>query len=847
MNHRSIDALTELAGTLLDRLAAGLDRPIRVLEVGAGEGNLTRVLAGRLVPDRLIYHATDISSAFVSRLAAQARQRGMEWVRTSVLDIRQDPAEQGFAGHRYDLICGLDVVHATPDVRHSVTQLRSLLAPGGLLALVETTASDRWLSLIWGLTEDWWTYTDTRSAGPLLSAEGWRSLMADLDFAASDVVLPSGPQDSALILAQEPASDGPRTAGTRAPAAADPLAWPEKRPDLSTWCYRPGWRSLPPVQPDPAPEVGSCLLLGSGPLAAAVARRIAETGLRVVEVPRPEDLDRRAAAEAEAAGAPIRLVVHLWPLENASADLEYSQDSGLHTLLDVARSLGDVDAREPVRLVSVTCGTQEVLGGDTEHPEYATVSAAVKVIPREYPWIACTSVDFAASAEAPSPQRLEELADLVTAELLGARETTIVAYRGRRRFGPSYAADRLAPAPDAGIQPEPGGVYLICGGLGGVGLSIAEYLGRVPVHLVLTSRRSFPAAEDWESWPDTGDAASRTIARLRALVAAGCSIRTEQADITDAARMADVVRRAEQEFGSLRGVVNAAGVLDTAGMIQRRSKAETDAAIRSKTAGNRALHDAVGDRALDFFVMCSSIGATLYKLKFGEVGYVAGNDFVNAFAEYRAARSPGLTLAVAWSDWLEDGMWASAQERLAGRYAVAGGAAVAGADPNDDILGGITRAEGQEVFARLLAARVGPRAIISTQDLDALLARHDAFSTGDHLAAVSRLSVSQGAAPPRPTGTPDTSGTAPTDPLQRRIAEHASTLLGLPMLAADDDFFALGGDSLLALRLLAGLREEYGVEIPIARIFESPTVAGIAEVLLRARNNGRQDHEEVVL
>ena len=234
---------------------------------------------------------------------------------------------------------------------------------------------------------------------------------------------------------------------------------------------------------------------------------------------------------------------------------------------------------------------------------------------------------------------------------------------------------------------------------------------------------------------------------------------------------------------------------------------------------------------------------------------MAGNEFINAFAEYRAARSTRAHPGVAWSDWLEDGMWAAAQERLAGRYAVTGGGPWTGADPTEDMLGGITRGRGPEVFARLLAARVSPRALISTQDFDALLARHDAFSTGDHLAAVSRLSVSLDAGPQRASGPSSPSSEdreAPAgDPVQRRVAGHASTLLGLPKMAADDDFFALGGDSLLALRLLAGLREEYGMEVPIARIFESPTVAGIAEALLRIRDTGHQDwpndHEEVVL
>jgi nonribosomal peptide synthetase protein BlmVIII len=305
-----------------------------------------------------------------------------------------------------------------------------------------------------------------------------------------------------------------------------------------------------------------------------------------------------------------------------------------------------------------------------------------------------------------------------------------------------------------------------------------------------------------------------------------------RADIADAPRMRAVIEAAERDFGPLAGVVHAAGVPDLAGMIQRRTPAQTDEVIRAKTVGTLVLHEAVGDRPLDFFVLCSSIGTVLPKLKFGEVGYVAGNEFAEAFAEYRASRYPGITLAVAWSDWLEDGMSAAARARLAG--------------PAPEILGGITSREGAEVFARLTGQGVAPRAVVSPQDLGLLLDRHAAFSVDDHLAGAVRRPGPAG--PGQPAA--GRAGQRLADPVQAEMAEFWSTLLGVDEVAAADDFFELGGDSLLALRLLAMVREAYGVDVPIARIFEQPTVAGLAGAVERARAAGRRpaaDQEEVVL
>jgi len=159
------------------------ERPLRILEVGGGNGLLTRLLAEDVRPfSGVEYTFTDISRALVLDREKQAAQQQWDFMRFAQLDIGRDPVSQGMEAGRFDLIVGLDVVHIPADVRQTVGHLQQLLASGGRLCLLESLHSWKWVDMIWGLAADWWGYSDTdlRQGTPLLTLPEWGGVMEDL-------------------------------------------------------------------------------------------------------------------------------------------------------------------------------------------------------------------------------------------------------------------------------------------------------------------------------------------------------------------------------------------------------------------------------------------------------------------------------------------------------------------------------------------------------------------------------------------------------------------------------------------------------------------------------------------
>jgi NAD(P)-dependent dehydrogenase (short-subunit alcohol dehydrogenase family)/acyl carrier protein len=247
------------------------------------------------------------------------------------------------------------------------------------------------------------------------------------------------------------------------------------------------------------------------------------------------------------------------------------------------------------------------------------------------------------------------VADDLRRELDSEAADDVVAYRGGRRWVLDYSARPVA-AGRGRARLRDGGVYVVTGGLGGIGIEIGAHLVRtLNAHVVLTGRSALPDRATWAAWRaehGDGDDTGRRIARLQALEDGAGRVEYVAADVADPDAMRALLARVRERRGRLDGVVHAAG-LAGGRLIDLKTPVDTDV-LRPKVAGTLALADALADTRPDFVVLCSSLLAIASGP--GQVDYVAANAFLDAFARYRRARGDTAVLSVNWDRWDDVGM-----------------------------------------------------------------------------------------------------------------------------------------------------------------------------------------------
>jgi acyl transferase domain-containing protein len=154
---------------------------LRILEIGAGTGGTTAALLPRIPSDRVRYVFTDVSDLFLDK--AKQKFASYPFMEFAQLDLERDIASQGCAPASFDMIVSANAVHATTDLRAALRRLRELLAPGGLLILIESTVHFDWFDMSTGLIEGWQHFfDDLRVDNPLLEPATWVSALADAGF-----------------------------------------------------------------------------------------------------------------------------------------------------------------------------------------------------------------------------------------------------------------------------------------------------------------------------------------------------------------------------------------------------------------------------------------------------------------------------------------------------------------------------------------------------------------------------------------------------------------------------------------------------------------------------------------
>lgn len=499
---------------------------------------------------------------------------------------------------------------------------------------------------------------------------------------------------------------------------------------------------------------------------------------------------------------PLR-VIYLWSIDTeitsnfTNTFWQQAHNLGCNSVLTLVQALVRRTIA-PSRLWIVTRGAMPVdisLPGVAQAPLWGLG----KVIALETPHLWGGMIDLSPDGSLDEiTMLLEEIRDAATEDHIGFR-------RGQR-----YVA-RLV----RGLVPEIKKVslqlnssYLITGGLGALGLKVAQWLVTQGANNIILVGRNGVSGKAQEA--------------IASMEQAGAKVTIAQADVS---RHEDMVRLFAQIKAStvpLRGIIHAAGVLDD-GILLQQNWERFSKVMAPKVEGAWNLHILSQDLPLDFFVCFSSAASLLGSP--GQGNYAAANAFLDALAYHRQIQKlPGLSIN--WGQWADVGMAASVDSRHQARWATQG-------------LGFIEAEQGLQLLDQLLGQTTSQVGILKvdwslfTQQL----------VTDQQRSLFSEVVVLESSIEIQPVAVPQRELLQRLDSAQASdrwnilmtyIQEQVHIVLGLGASQLPDlkqGFFNMGMDSLMAVEFKNRLELSLGAALPPTLIFEFPTIKDIAEYI----------------
>jgi acyl transferase domain-containing protein/acyl carrier protein len=643
----------------------------------------------------------------------------------------------------------------------------------------------------------------------------------------------------------------------------------ETKREADEWFYTPVWEQTPRTRvqaedagmddagmDDADEKLCRLVFVDEGGFGARLAQRLESAGddvftvrvgdefehagrrAYVVNPRRPADYLRLLDELRRQEKIPAR-AVHLWGL-NASgtradialtpAQLEEAAAATLATfdgsssLFLLAQALAACNVNAPLRVEVITNNVYDITGEEALCPTNAMVLGAAAALPHKFPNVSCRGLDIiipeaGSRAEAKLIERLVE-------EFATTHAETPVAYRGNHRWTRSFKPVRLDASTD-GTPLRAGGVYLLTGGLRDIDLALGQHLAEtVGAKLVFVSDEEFPRPEEWEHGLRTCGADESVGVKLRSLnrmLEAGAEVFIVEADVTRPEQAQFIVAQALERFGKLDGVLHTYEPRWPE-PTETRAGEGRDAASSKQLKATLALHSAVDNLGLDFFLLFSldnSVGAMM-----GDVDYCAAGAFLDAFAHFNASRRGRPTVTIDWG----------LKQREADAHATRG-ELPAGVPPSLRRLEaeqGISLDERVEAVRRVLAHEL-PQVVVSPYELTFARARMRALAGSIICETAEPGSESE--------SKPRKDYVSPSTPLEQTIADLWQELFGVESVGVHDNFFDLGGNSLLGIQLMSRLRKTFLLELPMNNLYESPTVAGLAAAVAQVQVQEKEREE----
>lgn len=331
--------------------------------------------------------------------------------------------------------------------------------------------------------------------------------------------------------------------------------------------------------------------------------------------------------------------VFLWGLKEkgsvfdmSRAAIDREQQLGFVSMNYLAAAYGTQNIQKKAEFVYVTNDTQKVLNSKVYFPQMATVYGSIKIIPAEYPQISCKSIDL--SLQHAASKETEQSLNAILDELERINKHVFIAYRDGIRYIQSTQKIEVLDSVEASPMLKDQKVYLLVGGLGGIGYQLASYISAAVNHsVIILMQRSEIEYRD---------------KRLDALRINQNQIDSFAVDISNREALEDTVKQIYAQYKTINGVLFCAGVNDGS-LIYNFDEQMRERAFSAKLYGTIALHQCLNKEELDFYFFCSSFNVLLSSI--GTVGYTGANMFIDSFAAYTADQEQIETRCINWFAW----------------------------------------------------------------------------------------------------------------------------------------------------------------------------------------------------
>jgi acyl transferase domain-containing protein/surfactin synthase thioesterase subunit/acyl carrier protein len=527
----------------------------------------------------------------------------------------------------------------------------------------------------------------------------------------------------------------------------------------------------------------------------------AQRGTRkwVVNERQPHELRRLLDQFAASETLPCHGVVYLWGLDTPSIDgltlarLKSGSEMMCRGALAILNALAETRSTNPTgrRLWFVTANTQMTDGADQHvDPVQAPLWGLGRTVAIEYPGIWGGLIDLQLDGD-----RTPDI-DLLAAELLHPDgETQIAISAGGERNVPRFVKQSLANLPAQLPRVRGDATYLVTGGLGMLGQSVAKWLIRKGAkHLVLTGRKARPeAAQEVFSAAEINSTAIHVVA----------------ADISRDEDVRRLIQTIRKELPPLKGVVQSAGVLDD-GILAQLDWNRFARLFEPRVYGSWLLHEYTKTLELDFFILKSSLLSLLGSA--GQGNYTGSSAFLDSLAAHR--RAAGLPArAINWCAWSGGGL-----------------ATVSGA-------------RGEAMWSSLGVEFVSPD--VAMQAFDQLMHRDVdqiavavadwptyAGKVGKPLFLAELLNGNGVSGSPKsaqvevvPDAPPMAVNGQARQQLLNKLQKHIMAKLGFAeVIDPDQSLNELGLDSLMSVALSNSLENEFGIPVSVRELIQGPTI-----------------------